>query len=299
MKIDHLEELLALSEILNFSKAAESLNISQPVLSAHIKGIESELGIRLFNRDKHSVYLTEAGVAILPGIHNLVEQYNQIEHTALQFMMHISSSLEIGYLFNAYQRAIPHIARRFSNELPDIELNLHSMNFRDLTDSLMNDQIDIALTIDVDETMHSLFNCEALCEDVICCVVRRDDPLAHYESISIQDLEGEPLILPSPEYSSSYDHFIRSMFCKEEYTPLVSVLYHEIDTRYLAIEAGDGIGLVGKHFQPYMNSNLRFIPLEDDCAKYNLAAMWKKTNQNQNIARFIEIATNEFKSTPR
>ena len=61
MNTDRLYEFLTLAQTLNYSKAVETLFISQSVLSKHIKDLEKELDVELFIRNTHSVTLTNAG----------------------------------------------------------------------------------------------------------------------------------------------------------------------------------------------------------------------------------------------
>lgn len=104
MKIEYLREFLTLSETLNFSNAARMLGISQPVLSAHVKSLEAEVGLRLFERDKHSVSLSDVGCAMLPTVRSIIVQYDRLGQIASQFANKISSQLNVGYLYNAFRR---------------------------------------------------------------------------------------------------------------------------------------------------------------------------------------------------
>ena len=72
MRIDTLYEFLLLTSNLNFTETAKSFFVSQSVLSNHISGLEKELGIRLFVRDRHSVRLTEAGSLFLEDAQKIV-----------------------------------------------------------------------------------------------------------------------------------------------------------------------------------------------------------------------------------
>ena len=61
MRVEHMREFVAIRDEGNFSRAARSLFMTQPALSRHVQEMERELGVRLFDRDRHSVTLTEAG----------------------------------------------------------------------------------------------------------------------------------------------------------------------------------------------------------------------------------------------
>lgn len=289
MRIEYLEEFLTLASTLNFSAAARARGISQPVLSAHIKSLEAELEVRLFDRDKHSVFLTDVGERLIDDTTQIVSHYNHLIALTRDSIDMLSSSLVVGYLYNGFRAVMPSVSSEFANEHPGVAFSMRSFGFLGVSDALKNDEVDIALTIDVDEKLHENCNVVELGDDVLCCVVRSDDPLAKYESISLASLHDEPFILPSPDDSGAYASYLMKMFDKAGYRPRVSVFYHEIDTRYLSVCAGEGISLIGAHFRPYMNADVKFIPLSDEGSRYSLVALWKKTNRNKNIPKFISL----------
>ena len=59
--VRELECFVAVTDCLNFSRAARQLNLSQPPLTRHIQSLEAKLGVKLFQRNTHAVSLTEAG----------------------------------------------------------------------------------------------------------------------------------------------------------------------------------------------------------------------------------------------
>ncbi len=290
MKVEYLKEFLILSDKLNFSTAARICGISQPVLSTHIKSMESELGIPLFERDRHSVRLTSFGASVVPQATMIVHQYEIIERAANGYLQELSSKLDVGYLYYAYRGLLPNLSSKFSNLYPTVKLNLHSLEYQDGIRALQEGSLDITLTIDVDDRILERCNMLKLGEDDICCVVRVDDPLAQLDVVSLSELKDEPFILPDPNDSGAYAHFIEMLFEEAGFKPRAAVLYHEVDTRYFAVEAGEGIGLIGKHFQKHMSNNLKFIPLKEKRSRYNMIAIWDRANRNESIPRFLELA---------
>ena len=289
MKIQHLREFVTLAHLLNYSTAAKMLGISQPVLSTHIKAMEAELGFELFVRDRHNVNLSEVGKEMLPGITEVIEKYDSTLGAAQRFIGAQSSRLSIGYLYNAFRSMLPPVARAFSNDHPSIDYHMRSFGYKGITDALLLDEIDIAFTIDVDESLHAFCNCMKLREDPICCVVRKDDPLVKYDVVSIADLRGESFILPHPTDSGHLALYYAELFARSGFAPNASLFYREIDTRFLAIESGEGIGLVGRHFEPFMGDGVKFIPLAEEYWKYDLVALWKKSNQNGSIDKLLGL----------
>ena len=99
MELRHLRYFVAVAEELNFTHAAEKLRLAQPSLTRQIHNLEEELGVRLLNRTRNRVSLTEEGRSFLVDARRLVEQSLESMEAVQRLSRGQSGQLNVGYLF--------------------------------------------------------------------------------------------------------------------------------------------------------------------------------------------------------
>lgn len=141
----------AIAEIRSISAAAESLGISQPALSAHLKKTETELGAILFDRSRQPLELTEAGQAYLNYLERTQSLEKELEQTISDIEGLETGSLTIGgaVFFNiAY---IPRAVSAFAKEYPGVNIEIVDGNVPFLATEALKGRLDLFITPDADE----------------------------------------------------------------------------------------------------------------------------------------------------
>ena len=141
----------AIAEMRSISAAAESLGISQPALSAHLKKTEAEVGAVLFDRSRQPLELTEAGQAYLNYLERTHSLEKELEQTIADIEGLETGSLTIGgaVFFNiAY---IPRAVGAFAKDYPGVNIEIVDGNVPFLATEALKGRLDLFITPDADE----------------------------------------------------------------------------------------------------------------------------------------------------
>ena len=123
MTTELLQEFYILATLLNFSRAAENLFISQSVLSRHMKSLESELSVRLFVRDSHHVSLTEEGRLLLRETGPLLRKAERAESVTADQRVRTEGRITITYQEQTLCTPVMNSIRGFRQRYPNIALD--------------------------------------------------------------------------------------------------------------------------------------------------------------------------------
>jgi DNA-binding transcriptional LysR family regulator len=129
VEMRHLRALLAVAEELNFTRAANRLNLTQQALSGQIRQLEERIGTRLVDRDPRHVALTAAGQALCEQAGPLLSGADQAIAAARAASG--EATLTVGYIAPLTRRMVAPALSRFQLERPDVELTIHFSDWLD------------------------------------------------------------------------------------------------------------------------------------------------------------------------
>src|SRR5689334_1595513 len=186
MELRHLRYFVAVADELHFGRAASKLQISQPPLSQQIRKLEGELGVELFRRTKREVQLTSAGRAFLERARQLLQEVERAVEATRQAARGIVGRIEVGYVPTAEIRVIPRLLQRIRGRFPQVEVGLHLLNPAELTESLRQSRIDVALArLPLDEEG---IRTERFLREGLLLAVGARSPLAHCRTVRPEQL---------------------------------------------------------------------------------------------------------------
>lgn len=124
MDISTLHAFIAVARYQSFSKASESLFITQPAISKRVAALEIELGTQLFNRIARQISLTDAGKQLLPKAQEVVNQAEDMQRYASNLKHDISGDLSVAIAHHVGLHRMPPILKQFNQRHPKVKLDI-------------------------------------------------------------------------------------------------------------------------------------------------------------------------------
>lgn len=196
MDTQSIKAFITVSETGSFSRAAESLFLTQPAISKRIQTLEHALGITLFDRIGKSVRLTEAGHALLPSCRRILDEIAESQRIISNLRQSTSGILSLATSHHIGIHRLPPVLLEFSSSYPDVELKLSFMDSEQACQQIINGTIEVAIITLPDEGNDRL-ELKPVWNDPLCIAVSRHHALTSETSCTIKRLLKYAAILPS------------------------------------------------------------------------------------------------------
>jgi len=240
MEMHQIRYFLAVTEELNFTRASEKCNVSQPSLSRAIKLLEEELGGPLFHRERSPTYLTELGRMVHPHLEMVYEQSREVKRLSKDFLSN-KVPLRLGIMSTISPGEIVDLIAGIKARHTGIELKLCDTNARDLRGRLLSGDLELVIYAlpgeEPDESTHSI----PLFREQMVIAVHVGHRLANEHVFPVRELNGETYIhRMNCEFAGYADHIL-----KEQGVTCTPTYWSERDDWTLAmVAAGLGFGFM-------------------------------------------------------
>ena len=194
MELRVLRYFLAVARSESISGAAEVLHVTQPTLSRQLMDLEKEVGKTLFLRGKRRITLTEEGVLLRKRAAEILDLVDKTAGELAFADETIAGDVYIGAGETHAVHYLTRAAKRLQMQYPDIRCHISSGDRVDVTEQLDRGLIDFGLLFgEIDTGKYSALALPTY--DTWGIVLRRDDPLAQRESVTLADMRDKPLIV--------------------------------------------------------------------------------------------------------
>lgn len=287
MELRHVRYLLAVADHANFTRAAESLHISQPTLSQQIKQLERGLGVPLLDRTGRSVRLTDAGLVFAEHARAALRELDTGERA-----VHDVEDLSRGHLRVAMTPTITSyligpLVDRFHTRYPGIGLTVTETTQDRIEADLLADRLDLGIAFTGPHTPG--VEGRRLVTENLRLVVGSGHPLAaRTEPLPLRELDAMPLALLSTDFITRVH--IDDHFDAHRVTPLIAIEANSISA-LIEFVRGDKVATVLPDAIAHTHAHLHPVPLTPALPRRTVALLRRGGAYHSAAARaFTAIA---------
>lgn len=286
-----IELFLTVAKYSSFTKAGEKMFVTQSWVSKRIQLMESELGLTLFLRNKREVILTPAGRELELRLANITDDIISAIQAAHIAQTGASGALRLGFLEWGTIVFMDQLDC-FAKENPQLSIEIYRQKFAELRTNIATDRMDLIFTTSYDCSQLSAddYNFMHLKQIPLVAYMHKNHPLAGKESLDVEDLRAEPLLMVDQKSSSGYYDFIRQLFLARNIRPLIAQYAHDGGEHIGSVLLGKGVLLASQYFlENSWEEQIARLPLNN--VTLYVTAIWKKKNTNPALIKFLQCIT--------
>ncbi len=286
MELRQLRYFISAAAHLNFTKAAKECYIVQSSMTEQIANLESELGVKLFDRLPRGLELTDAGSFFLARAKALVQEARRTEAEMNAFQAGCRAILRVGYPGELFKGDLMNILGHYRRENPHVKVLLHQMSRRLVLERVRDGLLDLAFTACENPFLgESWLELDTILEDGPCLVVGRDHPLADREYVTLEEIQG----LTYVSLGGDRESVIYRIF-PEETLRRIYVAGVDHTSAEILVAGGYGVGLWSERLaRGNRYPELRFIPIRDCPVRKKYAIAWRKNKLTPAGERFRDL----------
>lgn len=306
----HLAAFLAVAETLHFGRAAQRLHLAQPAVSQQIRRLETLVGARLFDRDRRSTTLTEAGRALLPHARRTLAASNHALETARAAARGDTGRLRVGIAPSAAADPVLRTIRELSTATPQLTIEVVELRQRDLITALRDDELDLGVGAVLQlPPVDTGISWSTIAEEPFVLALPTDHPRAtnhpwvtgHVrdagapreaaESVRLADFNGEPFVGFARDDGPRYHDTLGALLADVGVVPSREAIIKERSTQLALVSAGLGVALVPASTRVLRQGDVVYRSLRETSPTLTTITAWRTGSSNPVLARVLAGGT--------
>lgn len=284
----YIKEFIVLAEICNYSRAAEMLYISQSTLFNHIRSLETDIGVSLFDRRGRKIVLSESGQIFLPYAKTIVAASEEFSAVLQENTKKKNSTLRI-----AVQYPVTNIAQQFRSRNPDCDI--HLQDCQALMEMLKDGSCELAFLRNVTSETHPEYCIIPYTTDTVVAAVYASHPLADRKVITLSELKSDSFVMIS-QHKKRECYCMR--LCKDAgFVPKIAMAVATGEEAVKLVNSGLGVSLFLKGtMTPELFRNLVLLDMEPKIT-CSISLCWLKDRMlSPCAAEFVQFIQDKIKA---
>jgi len=231
MEIDQLETFIAVATFGGFHRAAETLRLSQPAVSARIKALEESLGSTLFARSRNTLTLSDAGRILRPFAEQLLKTASQARQAVHELKPASGGPLQIAAALSISVYFLPDVLKRFQRAHPKVIIAIRPGHSKEVLEMVLNEEAEIGLARSL---QHPMIETISLRDDPLLLVAHPVQGPTRARHARLEQVAAWPLIFY--ERGSSDWTLTHSLFRRAGLVPNIAFEVDTIETAKRMVE---------------------------------------------------------------
>jgi DNA-binding transcriptional LysR family regulator len=239
MLLAQLEAFSEVARVGNVSRAADTLSVTQPALTARLQGLERELGVKLFVRGARGMTLTDAGRALLPYAQRAIAQVLDGQRAVEELRAGTTGELFIAAAPAVSTYVLPSILKSFQTSHPHVRMGVRTGHTEEVLQMVLRREVDLGVGRPIRHPEAELI---PVFDDELVLVVSRHHPFARRDRIRLQEIADDRLILF--DRASSYYELTSSLFRQAGIVPESVIEMDNVEAAKKMVIEGLGVALL-------------------------------------------------------
>ncbi|MBB3228801.1 DNA-binding transcriptional LysR family regulator [Luteibacter sp. Sphag1AF] len=285
-----LRYFVEVADTLSFTQAAQRLHISQPPLSQQILSLEADLGVRLFDRTKRRVALTEPGRIFLIEARAILSRADAARTIVSEAAAGFTGHLRLAYSVSvSFHPALPETLLRFTQAAPGVSVQLGEMYTGPQYDALLSGQIDVGLLRAEPSGIGNArqLNVEVIDREPLVVAMPAGHRLAQRPSLRMSELAGERFVAQPRSLAATLYDRLMLLTSKARFRPNIRQEAQQVTSLLPLVAAGLGLALVPGSLRAVHLAGVAFVPVDDPDANLLLAVASRVDNTSPVLESFL------------
>jgi DNA-binding transcriptional LysR family regulator len=288
MELRHLRYFVAVAENLNFTRAAAKLHLAQPSLTRQIHNLEEEIGVRLLNRTKSQVALTEEGRAFLLDARRILALATESVQAVQRLSRGETGQLNIGYSSNFNFELLPQTLGAFRRTFPHVALNLFDMTPAEQFRALETRKIDLGFVGLRPPASTRGLQWESIGGHRTVVVLRANHPLARKRHVKLAELKSMFFVGMSEKTHPGFRDWLCETCRPAGFTPRILQDAEWEPALMTFVAEGLGVTLAREHIKRLPHPGVAYRPLTPP-VKTDYCIAWNRGNDTRALQQYIEV----------